>query len=102
MNPLWIAIALHELPLDAACPLWSEQQDAFAVLEQEYIIAASPVATRLGVKIGMRRAGALAVAPLVRLLPRQSHAEAQVLQNVGETLLQYTPKRRITTPARSF
>ncbi|WP_441294102.1 Y-family DNA polymerase, partial [Achromobacter aegrifaciens] len=64
---LWIAAFLRCLPLDALRPHWPLEGQAFAVLEQERVAALTPAARRAGVKPGMRRAGAAAIAPEVEL-----------------------------------
>lgn len=54
-------------------------------------MAVSPLALAAGVKPGMRRAGALMLAPQARLHERSPELEAQALQAVALALLQYSP-----------
>lgn len=54
-------------------------------------MALSPLARAAGVKPGMRRAGALMLAPQARLHERSPELEAQALQAVALALLQYSP-----------
>ncbi|RSE94374.1 Y-family DNA polymerase [Achromobacter aegrifaciens] len=89
---LWIAAFLRCLPLDALRPHWPLEGQAFAVLEQERVAALTPAARRAGVKPGMRRAGAAAIAPEGELLPRDAQAESEALQGAALALLQYTPE----------
>ncbi|WP_256942993.1 Y-family DNA polymerase [Achromobacter xylosoxidans] len=89
---LWIAAFLRCLPLDALRPHWPLEGQAFAVLEQERVAALTPAARRAGVKPGMRRAGAAAIAPEIELLPRDVQAESEALQGAALALLQYTPE----------
>ncbi|EFF74944.1 Y-family DNA polymerase [Achromobacter piechaudii] len=89
---LWIAAFLRCLPLDVLRPHWPHEGHAFAVLDQERVAALTPAARHAGVKPGMRRAGAAAIAPQVELLPRQPQAETDVLHGAALALLQYTPE----------
>ena len=54
-------------------------------------MALSPLARAAGIKPGMRRAGALMLAPQARLHERSPELEAQALQAVALALLQYSP-----------
>ena len=54
-------------------------------------MALSPLARAAGIKPGMRRAGALMLAPQARLHERSPEQEAQALQAVALALLQYSP-----------
>lgn len=54
--------------------------------------ALTPAAHRAGVRPGMRRGGAAAIAPDVDLLTREPLAEADTLQGAALALLQYTPE----------
>ena len=54
---LWIAACLRCLPLDAIRPHWPDDAQAYAVLEQERVIALTPAARLAGVRMDMRRAG---------------------------------------------
>jgi len=73
------------------CPNWSADTQT-VVLEHERVLAASQLAQFFGVKPGMRRAGALMLAPELRLHPRSPELEAQALQEVALALLQYSPQ----------
>ncbi len=89
---LWIAVFLHCLPLDALRPRWSHEDEAFAVLDQERVLALTPAARRTGIKLDMRRAGASAIAPEVVLRDRQPHLETEAQLGAALALLQYTPE----------
>ncbi|EZP40168.1 UmuC-like DNA-repair protein [Janthinobacterium lividum] len=54
-------------------------------------MAVSPLARAAGIRPGMRRAGALMLAPQARLHERSPELEAQALQAVALALLQYSP-----------
>ncbi|KDB94961.1 Y-family DNA polymerase, partial [Bordetella bronchiseptica] len=62
------------------------------MLERECVGACSPAARLAGIRPGMRRAGALAIAPQAVLLERSPAAEAQARQDAALALLQYTPQ----------
>lgn len=72
------------------CPNWSAD-DGNVVLEQERVLACSPLAAALGVTPGMRRGGVLMLAPETRLHLRSPEREAEALQAVAMALLQFTP-----------
>ena len=56
------------------------------------MIALSPLARAVGIKPGMRRAGALMLAPQARVHERSPEREARALQEVALALLQYSPQ----------
>lgn len=62
------------------------------VLEQERVLAASPLARAAGVQPGMRRGGVLMLMPEARLVDRSAGREADALHAVAMALLQYTPQ----------
>lgn len=62
------------------------------VLEQERVLAVSPVARAAGVRRGMRRGGVLMLMPEARLLERSAAREAEALDAVALAMLQYTPQ----------
>ena len=95
---LWIAACLRCLPLDAIRPHWPDDAQAYAVLEQERVIALTPAARLAGVRLDMRRAGAAAIAPQVELLPRSSpQAEADALQGAALACCCTRPRSRWPT-----
>ncbi|WP_459614426.1 Y-family DNA polymerase [Bordetella sp. 2513F-2] len=89
---LWIAAYLCSLPLDAIRPRWSDDDPGYAVCDAEHAIALTPAARQAGARIGMRRAGMLAIAPRLTVLARQPAAEAELRQGAALALLQYTPQ----------
>jgi protein ImuB len=88
---LWIGLHLPRLPLEVFCPNWSADTCA-AVLDHEAVLAASDDARRAGVLPGMRRGGALMMAPDVLLHDRAPEREEEALHAVAMALLQYTPQ----------
>ncbi|WP_343732356.1 DNA polymerase Y family protein [Duganella sp.] len=88
---LWIAIHLPRLPLEVFRPCWSAD-DGTVVLEQERVVALSDAAHAAGVRTGLRRGGAIMLAPQVQFQQRAPELEAEALQAVALALLQYTPQ----------
>jgi protein ImuB len=87
---LWIALYLSRLPIEVFCPNWSSDAGT-VVLEQERVLAVSPLARAAGVQVGMRRGGALMLMPDARLVERDLLLETEALHAVAMALLQYTP-----------
>ena len=87
---LWIGLYLPRLPLEVYSPSWSTDLGS-VVLEQERVLAASGRAQAAGVRVGMRRGGALMLMPQARLLERAPPLEAEALQAVAMALLRFTP-----------
>ena len=88
---LWIGLYLPRLPLEVFCPSWSEDSCS-VVLEQEGVLAVSPLAHAAGVRVGMRRGGALLMAPDAQLHERVPLREAEALHAVAMALLRYSPQ----------
>ncbi|MYM73141.1 DNA polymerase Y family protein [Duganella sp. FT109W] len=88
---LWIAIHLPQLPLEVFCPRWSTDQGT-VVLEQERVIALSAAAYEAGVRRGLRRGGAIMLAPHTQFQQRSLPLEAEALQATALALLQFTPQ----------
>lgn len=79
------------LPLEALRPRWSEP-GRHAVVDRDFVLAASELARADGVKAGLRRGGALALSPETVLHARDVPREQAALQSVALCLLQYTPE----------
>lgn len=62
------------------------------VLEQERVIALSDAAYEAGVRTGLRRGGAIMLAPQTQFQQRSLPLEAEALQAVAMALLQFTPQ----------
>ncbi|WP_179674197.1 DNA polymerase Y family protein [Duganella sp. 1224] len=88
---IWIALHLPRLPLEVFCPRWSTDQ-CTVVLEQERVIALSDAAHDAGVREGLRRGGAIMLAPQSQFQQRSPPLEAEALQAVALALLQFTPQ----------
>ncbi len=82
---------MPQLALEVFSPNWSTDTGC-VVLEQERVLAASPLARAAGVQIGMRRGGVLMLMPEARIVERSPEREAEALHAVAMALLQYTPQ----------
>ena len=82
---------MPQLALEVFSPNWSTDAGC-VVLEQERVLAASPLARAAGVQIGMRRGGVLMLMPEARIVERSLEREAEALHAVAMALLQYTPQ----------
>jgi protein ImuB len=88
---LWIGLSLSRLPLEVFSPSWCTDAGS-VVLEQERVLAASPVARAAGVQPGMRRGGVLMLMPEAQVHERSPPREAEALYAVAMAMLQYTPQ----------
>ncbi|MDX3905248.1 MAG: DNA polymerase Y family protein [Pigmentiphaga sp.] len=90
---LWIGIYLTQPSLDALNPLWLDEAAApLAVLDHDTVVAVTPAASRLGVRPGMRKKGAGALAPATAFVQRDALRERQLLDAAALAMLQYTPE----------
>lgn len=79
------------LSLEALRPRWSEP-GRHAVIDRDFVLAASDLARADGVKAGLRRGGVLALSPETVLHARDVPREEAALEGVALCLLQYTPE----------
>lgn len=89
----WIALQLPALSLEsfaATLPAAAREAPA-ALLEAQTISAANGAAGRLGVRPGLRRATALALAPQLRLGQADALRDAAALTSVAHAALAFTP-----------
>ena len=70
-----------------------------AVTEASQVIAMTRMASEQGVRVGMRQASAMTIAPQVLLQPRDPDREQAALDAVAITLLQYTPELALADEA---
>ncbi len=68
------------------------------VVHDERVVAVTAAAAQLGVRTGMRRNGALALAPDVRPLEQDIAGEAMALRTAAHALLQYSPQVTLLDP----
>jgi protein ImuB len=94
----WIAVWLPQLPLQALRPRWCEPL-AIAIAEASQVVALTPLASAQGLRIGMRQASAMTIAPEVLLMPRVPDREQEALDAVALALLQYTPELALAEEA---
>lgn len=89
---LWIALYLHQLVLDAVHPSCPLDSGPVIVCGDDRVEAVNPAAAQAGIQPGMRRGGALLLAPDGRVLERQRASEQAALERTALALLQYTPE----------
>ncbi len=90
---LWIALHLPLLSLESFAATLCGAADAapLALLDAQHIAHANPAAQALGVKPGMKRATALALAPHLVLGQADAQRDAQALASVAHIALAFTP-----------
>jgi protein ImuB len=98
---LWIALHLPLLSLETFAATLPHGQDepALALVDAHHILSANTVARALGVKPGLKRATALAIAPQITLGQADPSRDAQALRAVAHTALAFTPSVVIEPPA---
>ncbi|HEV8689923.1 MAG TPA: DNA polymerase Y family protein [Ideonella sp.] len=97
---LWLGLHLPSLSLESFCALLSPSQadQPVAMLAQHRIVAANAAARARGVRPGMRRATALALAPELQLGMAEEAREAEALRRVAHVLLAFTPTVVLAPP----
>lgn len=90
---LWIALHLPLLSLESfAATLTPEQaQQPLALMDAQHIVSANPAARALGVRPGVKRATALALAPQILLGQADAARDAQALAAIAHAALAFTP-----------
>lgn len=94
---MWIAIRLPQLPLEIFLR-GSSALEPFAVEEQHRVVACDRKAVTRGVSAGMPVAAALALAPRLRVAPRDPAGETEALLGVAGWAAQFTPAIAIEFP----
>jgi len=97
---LWIALHLPLLSLEtfaATLPpglssTHPDSEPALALVDVHHIVSANATALALGVKPGLKRATALALAPQIILGQAHATRDAQALQAVAHAALAFTPQ----------
>jgi protein ImuB len=87
---MWIAIRLPRLPLEIFLR-GSSTPEPFAVEERHCVFACDRKAFARGVRAGMVVAAALALAPALRVAPRDPASETEALLGVAGWAAQFTP-----------
>jgi protein ImuB len=88
--PLWIAIRLPRLALDVFLR-GAPTPEPFAISDEHRIAACDAKARARGIRPGMAETTALALAPQLRLKPRDRAAETEALLGVAAWAGQFTP-----------
>ena len=90
---LWIALHLPLLSLESfAATLTLEQaHQPLALMDAQQVVNANPAALALGVRPGMKRATALALAPQILLAQADAARDAQALAAVAFAALAFSP-----------
>ena len=90
---LWIALHLPLLSLETLASTLPTQveETALGLVDARAILAVNPAARALGVKPGMKRATALALAPQMALGAVDLQRDAQALLSVAHAALAFTP-----------
>jgi protein ImuB len=98
---LWIALHLPELSLEsfAATLPDAARERPLALTDAHVIVSANASARALGVKPGLKRATALALAPQLTLGQADPGRDAQALAAVAHTALAFTPSVSIQPPS---
>lgn len=79
------------LALETHRPRWSDP-GPYVVIERERVLVASPLVLDAGVRVGMKRNGALTLCPDAVLHERNEQRERLAIDGVAFCLLQYTPE----------
>ncbi|HKW39407.1 MAG TPA: DNA polymerase Y family protein [Burkholderiales bacterium] len=87
---MWIAIRLPQLPLEIFLR-GSSTPEPFALQERHRVFACDRKAATRGVRPGMAVSAALALAPGLRLAPRDPAAETEALLGVAGWAAQFAP-----------
>ena len=94
---LWIGIHLPQLPLETVLR-GSPSPEAWAVAESDRILLADRKAQARGVRAGMLTTAALALAPQLRIHPRDAAAETESLLGIAAWAAQFTPSVALEFP----
>ena len=86
MEPLWLALHFHRLPVEVLT-----LPAPAATIARQRILVADTLATQGGVRPGMRLADALALVPALRPHERQPEREAEALAALACWAGQFTP-----------
>jgi len=97
---LWIGLHLPLLSLESfLATLPDGRRDApVALVEAHQVVQASASARALGVKPGLKRATALALAPQLLLGQADPHRDAQALASVAHAALAFSPRVCLSPP----
>ena len=97
---LWVALHFPHLPLESrlrGCAP-SEAAEPWAIAEDHAVLACNAAARDAGIKPGSALASAWALAPGLRVLPRDAAAEARALEAIATWAGQFTGKVSLEPP----
>lgn len=97
---LWIALHLPLLSLEtfaATCPLGADDAPV-ALMDDHRIVSANAAAQALGVKNGLKRATALALAPQIVLGRADPLRDEQAIAGIAHAALAFTPSVTLDAP----
>jgi len=86
---LWVAVHCHRLALDVFER--GLEQPLIAVCDRQQLLQVTAAAAALGLRPGMKRATALALAPALILAERNPAAERDALEQIATWTLQFSP-----------
>lgn len=98
---LWVALCLPRLPLEARLRGRAPSEAAdepWAVVDNRSVLVGNGAAEALGVRPGNALAAAWALAPQLRVLPRDVAAEARALEAIAAWACQFTAKVSLEPP----
>jgi protein ImuB len=96
---LWIAVHCHRLALDRVRRAHDDADDGpLAICDRLEVLQSNPTAEVLGVRPGVRRATALALASTLRIVEHDPTEDAEALAQVADWLLQFTPGVALQPP----
>ncbi|MGN6229970.1 MAG: Y-family DNA polymerase [Trinickia sp.] len=94
---VFLAVHLPKLPLEVFRPKWLPESGAghpgagSVVLEKDKVVIADAAARAAGIRLGMKRGGALTLSADVLMYERDAAREAAALREVGVALMRFSP-----------
>jgi protein ImuB len=98
---LWVALCFPRLALEArlrGCASPEAAGEPWAVVENRSVLACSGAAEAAGVRPGSALAAAWALAPALRVLPRDARAEREALEAIAAWTTQFSEKVSLEPP----
>src|SRR5258706_9500974 len=98
---LWIGLHLPLLSLESSAATLPEglPDDPIALMDMHHIVSANAAAQALGVKSGLKRATALALAPQIVLGQADATRDTLAITAAAHAALAFTPAVTLDTPA---
>ncbi|MCX7171440.1 MAG: DNA polymerase Y family protein [Proteobacteria bacterium] len=95
-TPLWLALHLPYLPLEANAPLSSPSAAPVAIIEQGRIVVCDQAARQAGIENGIGVAAARMLEPSIALIARNPACEAAALHSLACWAGGFTPRVSLT------